>query len=116
MTSSIANSTELLRSGVELLMHATQILAIDVRVDLRGRNVDVAEHFLNGSQIGTTLEQMGRERVTKRVRRDRFGYSNLINVLPENLPRPHSRHRLAAGIEKKYTLSLAALELGPQLP
>jgi hypothetical protein len=40
---------------MELLVHASQVLAIDVGVNLCGGDVHVAEHLLNGSEIGTTL-------------------------------------------------------------
>ena len=42
----------------------------DVRVDLRRRNVRVAEHLLDRADIGTILDQMRRERMPQRVRRN----------------------------------------------
>jgi hypothetical protein len=42
----------------------------DVRVDLRGRQIGVAEHHLNRAQVGATLEQVCGERVPKHVRAD----------------------------------------------
>ena len=40
---------------------------VDVSVDLGGGHVDVAEHFLNGAEIGTAGEQVSGETVAKRV-------------------------------------------------
>ena len=38
---------------MKLPMHSLQSLLIDVRVNLRRRNVGVPEQFLNDAQIGT---------------------------------------------------------------
>ena len=51
---------------VELL----QALACDVRVDLRGRNVGMAQEQLNDPKIRTVVEKMRFERVPQRMRRD----------------------------------------------
>ena len=42
-----------------------------VRVDLRRRQVGVAEHHLNGAQVGAALEQVRRERMPQHVRAER---------------------------------------------
>src|ERR1700722_20141311 len=39
-------------------------------VNLRGRDVAVTEHLLNGAQVGATLKQMRREAVPQRMRAD----------------------------------------------
>jgi hypothetical protein len=39
-----------------LFMHGSQILPINVGIDLCRRDIGVAEHFLNGAQIGAALE------------------------------------------------------------
>ena len=52
-----------------LLVDLPQVLPVDVRVDLRRRNVGVAEHFLHRAEVGAALEQVRRERVPQRVRR-----------------------------------------------
>jgi len=57
--------------GMKLPVDTPQVFAIDVRVDLRGRDVRVAEHVLHGAQVGTAFEQMGCERMAQRVRRQR---------------------------------------------
>jgi hypothetical protein len=44
-----------------------------VRVDLRGGEVLVAEELLDDPQVGTAVEEMGRERMPQRVRRDALG-------------------------------------------
>jgi hypothetical protein len=52
-------------SGVELLVDFSQSLLVDVGIDLRGGNVDVAEHFLDASQVGAAGEQVRRKAVAK---------------------------------------------------
>jgi hypothetical protein len=37
---------------MKLPMHSFQPLLIDMRVNLRGRNICVAEHFLDDAQVG----------------------------------------------------------------
>ena len=44
--------------------------ATDVRVDLGRREIGVPEHGLNRAEIGTALEQIGRERMPQDMRRD----------------------------------------------
>src|SRR5437016_4763958 len=50
--------------------HRLEAFAVDVGIDLRGRDVGVAEHRLDGAQIRTALEQVGGETVPQRVRID----------------------------------------------
>ena len=45
----------------------------DVRVDLRRRDVGVAEHHLDGAEVGVVVDEMGREGVAEDVRRDGRG-------------------------------------------
>jgi len=42
----------------------------DVRVELRRRQVGVAEHLLDGAQVGASLQQVRGERVAQEVRMD----------------------------------------------
>ena len=41
---------------MKLAMHGFQSLLIDVRIDLRCRNVGVTEHFLDDAQIGAVSQ------------------------------------------------------------
>ena len=52
-----------LRTGVELSVHRTKILTIHMGVDLRRGNVRVSEHFLNGTEVGSALQQVRRKRM-----------------------------------------------------
>src|SRR2546427_10117838 len=57
-------SLSVLRPGMKLFVHGPQIVAIDVGIELRGREVGVAEHLLHRPEIRPALEEMRRERVT----------------------------------------------------
>ncbi len=81
----------LLRPGMKLSMHSLKPLLIDMRVNLRCRNIRVAEHFLDNAQIGAIPQQMRRKTVPEKMR---------INILLQpGVPRmffhdlPDSRRR-----------------------
>jgi len=44
---------------MKLSMHGFETLLVYVRVNLSGRDVRVAQHFLNDSKVGAIAEQMG---------------------------------------------------------
>src|SRR5919199_5031184 len=76
-----------------------------VRVQLRRRQVGVAEHLLDGAEVGAALEQMGRERVAQQVRMDPRGVeAGLRGETAEDEEGARTRQRAAAGVEE---------ELGP---
>ena len=52
----------------------SQPLLDDVGVDLRGRDVGVAEELLHCSQIGAPLQKMAGKGVAENVRRDARGF------------------------------------------
>ena len=61
----------------------------DVRVQLGGRQVCVAEHLLDGAQVGPSFEQVGRERVPEQVRVDAPGLEpGLVGELAQDQKRP----------------------------
>ena len=45
----------------------TKVFGADLRVDLRGGERSMAEQFLHGPQIGSSLHHVGCRRVTKDV-------------------------------------------------
>jgi hypothetical protein len=44
-----------------LTVYGPKIVAVDVRVDLGGRDVCVPKHFLDRPQIGAAFQQVGGE-------------------------------------------------------
>src|SRR5207244_5627989 len=57
-----------LRPRMKLSMHCLQPLLIDVRINLRRRDVGVPKHLLNDAQIGAIAQQMRREAVPEQMR------------------------------------------------
>src|SRR5262245_32829127 len=55
---------------MRLAIDVEQLRRVDVRVALCGRELHVAEQFLNRTKIGAALKQVRRERVAQRVRAD----------------------------------------------
>ena len=61
-------------------------LLIDVGVDLRCRNVGVAQHLLDNPQIRAVAEQMRREAVPQKVRIDVLFQSRALRMFLYDLP------------------------------
>jgi hypothetical protein len=53
---------------VKATVSPLKLLAGDVGVYLRRRDIGMAEHLLNGANIGVVLDQMRRKRMAKSVR------------------------------------------------
>src|SRR5688572_19657060 len=77
-------------------MHLPQVLPVHVGVDLRGGDVDMAEHLLDGPEIRTPFEQVGGEGMAKGVWRHVLGNAGTLDVAAQDLPRAHAGERLAA--------------------
>lgn len=67
-------------------MDSFKPLLIDMRINLRRRNIGVAEHLLNNPQIGAVSEEMRRETVPEKVRVNILLQSSLPRVFFHNLP------------------------------
>src|SRR5690349_15608968 len=96
-------------------MHLSQILPVDVGVDLGRRDVYVAEHLLDRTKVGAALEEMRGEGVSQGVRRDMLRDAHSLHVTAKDLPRAHPRQRASACIEEENPLSFALLELRAEL-
>ena len=63
---------------------------VDVRIELRSRDIGVSQHLLDHAQVSALLKQVRREAVAKRVRRYLFSDPSLLGIplyhLPECLP------------------------------
>ena len=64
----------------------TQMLVGYVCVDLRGRDIAVAQQGLNRTRVSSVLQKMRRETVTQRVWRNAFD-TNLFRVSFDDGPR-----------------------------
>src|SRR5262249_27261566 len=63
----VSNFRRGLAPWVKLLMNPFESRWIDMRVDLRGADAGVAEHFLNLSEVGAPGDQVRGEAVTQCV-------------------------------------------------
>jgi hypothetical protein len=76
------------------LMRPLQVIARDMSVDFRGRDVGMSQHRLHGAKIGPVLQQMRCEGMPKRVGRhpllDPSGETVLSQRFPKALPRETS--------------------------
>ena len=71
----------------------------------------MAEHFLNRAQVGASLEQVRRERVTQEVRVDALGLeSGLLGKAAEDEEDARPREPAAVGVEEEL-LAVAPLEM-----
>ena len=66
----------LLRQRVQVAHQAFEPLLQDMRVDLRGRYVGVAEQRLHDAQVGAVLQQVTGEGVAQDVRADLRGFQS----------------------------------------
>lgn len=71
---------------MRLVIDILELLADEVRIDLRRGDVRVTEHFLNGVDIRAVFQQMRRERMAQRMRRDRLFDAGLRLVVLDELP------------------------------
>ena len=72
-------------------MHCFQALLIDVGINLRRRNVGVAEHFLNDAQVGAVAQQMRREAVPEQMRINILFQPSVPGFFLNDLPDPRGR-------------------------
>ena len=69
-------------------MHRLEPLLIDMRVNLRCRNIRMAEHFLDNAQIGAVAEQVRREAVPQQMRINIFLQAGVSRLFLHDLPDP----------------------------
>src|SRR5579862_6384948 len=110
MTWTVITST----ARMKLAVDASQIFAVDVCVNLRGRDVRVPEHVLHRTQVGAALEQVRGEGVAECVWRDAAADPRRGHVFPQDFPGAHSGERRAAGVEQQGALPAPVLDLRPQ--
>lgn len=77
-------------------MHFSNVIAIDVRVDLRGCNVCMTKHFLNRAQVCTAFKQVRGKRMTKQMWMKMCGDPGLQSPLLNDLPDGHARESASA--------------------
>ena len=71
---------------MKLPMDSFKPLLINMRIDLRRRNIGVTQHFLDDPQIGAVPEEMGREAMPEKVRINILLQSGAPRVFFHDLP------------------------------
>lgn len=71
-------------------MNGQQPFLIDVRIDLRGTDVCMSQHFLDHTQIRSIFQQMAGKRMTQRMRMNVFtdpgDPGGFLDDLPDAFP------------------------------
>src|SRR4051794_28072285 len=84
-----------------------------VCVELRCREIRVSEHFLNRPQIGSALEEVGRERMAQQVRGDTLGLeARDLRETPEDEEGAGACERAALRVEEELG-AVAPVEVRP---
>ncbi len=95
---------------MELLVHRTKVLSVDVRIDLGSREVGVPEHLLYGSKIRPSFQEVCGKGMPQRVRGDALLNPGPICTPPDDSPRAHPAQRPPSCIEEQLTSGLTAIE------
>ncbi len=77
-----------------------QQLIRNMRVNFRGAHTGVAEHLLDGEQVGAAFEQMRGETMPKRVRADDFGNTIFLRQVLDNQEDHLSGQSRATAVEE----------------
>ena len=64
-------------------MDVAEAFVGEVRVDLGGRDLGVAEEHLHGAEVGAGLQEVGRKGVAQAVRRDFFRDAGHTRIFPD---------------------------------
>ena len=90
------------RVGMRLEIQLPTPLVGYVGVELGGREIGMSEHFLNGSQVCSSLEQVSRKRVAEEVGVDALGVeAGLFGQLAEDQEGARPRQSAAAGVQEQ---------------
>ena len=73
-------------------MHLFEVLAGDMGIYLGGRNIDMTEHYLHGSQVGAAFQQVGCKRMSQAVGGNFFIQMCLSGVSSQQFPKPLTGH------------------------
>src|SRR5213593_5180778 len=96
-------------------VHLPQPARRHVRVDLRGPDVRVPEQRLHDAEVGAPGEEMRRERVAQRMRRDAAAEAGGERTTAHELPHRLARERPPAGAEEEERARAPAQQARPLL-
>src|SRR5262245_15317079 len=98
---------------MEAVVHVPEPRFEHVCVDLRRRQIRMAEHGLNGAQVGAALEEMGGERMAEDVRAEMGANTRSLPLCLQDLPAADARQaRAPARVHEQPRALPAARERG----
>ena len=86
--------------GVGLAVDILDLLVHQAGVYLGGRDVRVAQHLLDGTQVCPILQQMGGEGMAQGVGRDVLFNTSLLLIVLDELPKALAAHPLPVHVHK----------------
>jgi hypothetical protein len=95
---------------MKLSMDRFEPLLIDMRVNLRGRDIGVAEHFLDDAKIGAVAEQVRGETVPQQMWIDICLQAGMFGVLLYDLPDARGGYPRPASREENFAAAPALHE------
>ena len=98
------------------LVNILQISPYHMGVNLRGGNIRMAQHLLDGPQVRSILQQVRREGVPQGMGGDLFLNACLPLIILDDLPKALAAHPLPVHVDKEGGLLLAGHQLGPYFP
>ena len=93
-----------LSTWMKFLDNLPQVVAIQVRVDLRCGDGFVTEHFLHRAQIGAAFNEVRSKRVTKSVRADRLVQADVEREILDDGEDHNPRELLSISIQEHKAL------------
>ena len=97
-------------------VHFFESLLIDMRVDLRGRNVRMPQHLLDHPEIGSVIQQVGRKRMPQQMRMHFAGIESRHRCpLLYYLPHSHRREPSAIPGEENVAGGARLHQLRPRM-
>src|SRR5882757_3399772 len=99
-----------LPSRMELVVDAAHPLFEDVGIDLRRRQIRVAQHHLDRAQVGTALQEVRGKGMSQSVRAQRPCKARLLRIALQDLPETNTRQSSTAATrahEEPHALPLS---------
>jgi hypothetical protein len=91
---------------MELVQYLSEVIPVEVGVDLGGGDAFVSEHFLDGAQVGTTFDEMSSKTMPEGMRADVFLEPDAFDLFLNDEKYHHAAEFFAPFVEK-YKLFVA---------
>jgi len=85
----------------------------DMRINLRRADVRMAEHHLHGAQVSPVFQQMRRERMPQRMRRNHLADARLLGAPFDDFPKSLPGQPLPPAVDKHRGRAVSVQQFGP---